>query len=271
MDRLFSDVERFSLAPLGVLTLGGVAHDIPPLTRRRFVALVGYGLGQLRRAIAFAVVGTLPRRERDRYSSPLALFLAQFGAAAYEAMRRADEDDGASLLADLADVVADVVPGVTVEAWRAHATPESLRTVFDAFARGHDWAAIADQLSRDPEAEAEEPPVSDVAAMLAFARAYGITPEDLWEMRIEGFYALMQAGVELAQRARRRDDAGGDSLALGESRSDSVSGPLSSLAAVPGLGVATVSDPEAFARLEELTRLADARDAAAAIGGDRVG
>jgi len=149
-----SVADAWSLAPIGELRLGERVVPVPPLTFGRFQRLLAVDHGD--------VAAKLVSRD----------------AAA------------------LAPLAAIVVPGITEAEWRENASTVTVAHLFALFATGHDWPMIGEAI-RFGEAQepGEEPPTMTqvVAGLLAVAKGSGETVERLTEMRVEGFYLIVDA------------------------------------------------------------------------------
>ena len=149
-----SVADAWSLAPIGELRLGERVVPVSPLTFGRFQRLLAADHGD----IAAKLVG---------------------------------RDAGA-----LAPLAAIVVPGVTEAEWRENASTVTVAHLFALFAAEHDWKMISDAIrfGEAPEPGESAPTMTQVTAgLLAVAKGSGETVERLTEMRIEGFYLIVDA------------------------------------------------------------------------------
>jgi len=158
--------DAWSLAPIGELRLGDRLVPVPPLTFGRFQRLIG-----------------------SDHSEAVAK-LAAHDAAAF------------------ADLACIVVPGITAAEWRENASTMTALHLFTLFVGAHDWPLIADaiRLGEPVEPGEEMPTLAQVTGgLVAVGKATGYTIEGLTEMRVDGFYLLVDA-----LREQREPQPGGD-------------------------------------------------------------
>lgn len=149
-----SVADAWSLAPIGEVRLGARVVPVPPLTFGRFQRLLAADYGDISEKLVGREAGAL------------------------------------------AAIAAIVVPGITEDEWREHASTVTVAHLFALFVTSHDWPMIADAIrfgeALDP---GEVPPTMTqvTAGLLAVAKGSGETVERLTEMRIEGFYLIVDA------------------------------------------------------------------------------
>lgn len=146
--------DAWSLAPIGEVRLGDRVVPVPPLTFGRFQRLLG--------------------------------------VSHVEATERLVARDASAL----AEIAAIVVPGITEAEWREHASTVTALHLFSLFVGAHDWSFIADAIRLgEPVEDGEEIPTLPqvVAGLIAVAKGSGETVERLVEMRVDGFYLLVEA------------------------------------------------------------------------------
>ncbi len=174
-------VDAWSLEPIGSLKLGQGEYPVPPLTFARFQRLLGLDAPAFARAIAGGDI---------RAAWPC---------------------------------VQVCVPSVPRQEWDDYATQKTVADLFLLFVRGHDWVFIGEAIRfGQPQAPGETmPSQNDVASgLLAVAKQSAHRIEDLLAMRVEGFYYVVEAIREEADRK-----AAAVREALGE-----VEGPLPGMA-----------------------------------------
>ena len=174
--------DAWSLAPVGELRLGDRLVPVPPLSFGRFQRLIAVGHTQA------------------------AAKLAEHDAAAFD------------------EIAAIVVPGITAAEWREHASTKTALYLFAAFVEAHDWPLIAEAIRLGEPADPGEgvPTLKQVTAgLVAIGKATGYTIEALTEMRVDGFYLLIDAlreqggpqeGGELPLGVEYDDQTGGSKL-----------------------------------------------------------
>lgn len=154
-------VDAWSLDPIGSLKLGQGEHPVPPLTFARFQRLLALDAPAFARAIAGGDV---------RAAWPCAQVC---------------------------------VPAITRQEWDDYATQKTVADLFLLFVRAHDWEFIGEAIRfGQPQGPGETmPSQNDVAAgLLAVAKQSAHRIEDLLTMRVEGFYYVVEAIREEADR-----------------------------------------------------------------------
>lgn len=218
--------DAWSLAPIAEVRLGEEVFPVPPLTFARFQRLLSAdhqkvvaGLaGEARYAPSFATrafrrmlkwaILRAPRAKR-----PLWWLVNRFGIGA-----KPLPAPSAAALVHL------VIPAVPEATWREHGTQQEFARLFLTFSKAHDWGFISDAIRFGEPVDAGEtmPSQTDlVNGLLAIAKATGYTVEDLTEMRVDGFYLLVEALREQRQPDVEGEipegieyESGGDSSAL---------------------------------------------------------
>lgn len=146
--------DAWSLAPIGELRLGEKVIPVPPLTFARFQRLIG--------------------------------------ADHTAATARLVEHDAAAF----AEIAAIVVPGITEADWREFASTKTALYLFALFVDAHDWKLISDAIRLGEPAEPGEdiPTLQQITAgLVSIGKATSYTIEALTEMRVDGFYLLVDA------------------------------------------------------------------------------
>lgn len=146
--------DAWSLAPIGELRLGEKVFPVPPLTFARFQRLIG--------------------------------------ADHTAATARLVEHDAAAF----AEIAAIVVPGITEADWREFASTKTALYLFALFVDAHDWKLISDAIRLGEPAEPGEdiPTLQQITAgLVSIGKATSYTIEALTEMRVDGFYLLVDA------------------------------------------------------------------------------
>lgn len=180
MDRRFSSADAFDLRPIGTLRLGGVEYEVPPLTFGRFMQLLSFDMPQV-----MAAVGEIVRPDLDDVES-----LREPGT-----------------VASLAEVVEILVPGLPRAVWAEHAALVDVACLFTIMGRQHDWRFIADAIDFGKPAPVSERQARVEEGLLAFVQLFpGHTIEEMFGLRVEGFYRTMQAALERSKAAEQRPE-----------------------------------------------------------------
>lgn len=147
-------VESWSLEPIGRVQIGPDEYPVPPLTFGRFQRLLSLDAAGLMRGMA--------------------------GGDAVAAW----------------PWIEVCLPGVTRNRWEAFCTEKLVADLFVMFGKAHDWAFVSDAIRFGEPVAADEPQVGLVeitAAMLAMAQKSGHKVQDLFELRLEAFYLIVES------------------------------------------------------------------------------
>ena len=210
--------KAFSPRPTHRLDLGERALDVPPLTLGRFLALSGCDFNALTVALAAGAIGAAPRAGSAETMEVLKGVVARAKAGADpDAIREAFVEEHPDMIADLGTALAAIdyhaftplvcaaVPDLEPAEWDAHGNPIKALDLFAFFLKVHDWTFIGDTIGFGKPKEKDEKSTTGSTvsgALVAFCRAHPFySPEQLLEMRVEGFFHL-RVGAEEAHKAR---------------------------------------------------------------------
>jgi hypothetical protein len=217
--------KSFSLTPTHSLVVGERSFEVPPLTLERFLSLMGTDFSALKTELvkgALAQVGDTGSAELPSLGM-LKNLIADAKAAGEEiALRETVERDFPGLVHDLArmlhalppaavaPLVLAVVPGLDPEAWKAHGTPIKALDLFRFFCGAHDWTFISETIGYGKPKDKDEQPTTKATvsgALLSFCRAHPFySPEQLLDMRVEGFFHLRAGATEAFEKAEAASD-----------------------------------------------------------------
>lgn len=223
--------EAFDLTPIKEVKVGPRTYAVPPLTFGR--------LDELMRAAGHADLNALQAFKVD-VSKPDP-----------EAVGRSLVDFP---LEEFAHAAAAVIPGLTAEDWREHATPFELVDVITFLTKTHDWEYLSEHLFGQRNVESDAPDVTLEAALVLLSRSLGCKVTDLIEFRAEGFFACVDAIKEKGQlEAAAREKQ--------EREAEGWTGPQPADQVVP-----VVKDPGKSAAMDALIADAEARAGESANG-----
>lgn len=147
-------VESWSLEPIGHVQIGPGEFPVPPLTFGRFQRLLALDAAALMRGLV---------------------------------------DGDAEAAWPWVEVV---LPGLPRDRWVAFCTPKLVADLFLMFGKSHDWAFVGDAIRfGEPMEPGEQAPgmVEITAAMLAMAQKSGYKVQDLFDLRLEAFYLIVES------------------------------------------------------------------------------
>ena len=216
--------DAWSLAPIGELRLGERVFPVPPLTFGRFQRLIGAEPEKIAAALVVETPParrTLAERGMDRALRWSILHTPRLTRWLWRVVDLFGLGVRHVPVPEAARWVAICVPGVTEADWRKHGTQRHVAQLFLVFGRAHDWGFIADAIRLgEPLDDGEQlPSLTEITAgLVAVGKATGYTIEALTEMRLDGFYRLVDA-----LREQRAPEPGGE-LPLGIEYADQTDG-----------------------------------------------
>lgn len=201
--------DAWSLAPIGELRLGEKVFPVPPLTFARFQRLIGAEP----QAFVSALVDKVPTKTAAERLMARALrwtilYAPRLTRYLWKLVDLFGLGKQNGRVPELAGLVRICVPDVPEELWKTHGAPIDAVNLFLTFGRGHDWSLISDAIRLGEPLEPGEtmPSQADfVGGLLAVAKATGYKVEELTEMRVDGFYLLVEA-----LREQRPPEVGGE-------------------------------------------------------------
>lgn len=105
----------------------------------------------------------------------------------------------------LEEIVRVLMPDLPAGLWAECGTTAHVAELMTALAAGEDWSYLAGALGLDEEGlerrAEQEGEMDSETFLLGAATLLGRTPEQLLDMRAEGFYRLLEAAIERANKA----------------------------------------------------------------------
>lgn len=180
--------EAFDLTVTQKVVIGGTDYHVPPLTFGRLDQLLG----------------------AQKHADLSALAAFKFGDVG------TPEEVGRALahfpIEEFAGAAAAVVPGLTMDEWKANGDPFVFLSVLSFLAKTHDWPYIGEHLFGKPESS-DAADVTMGTALVLLARALGCQITELLEFRAEGFFSCVDAMKEkraLDESAAERQESEAD-------------------------------------------------------------
>jgi hypothetical protein len=183
----------FDFWPTFALKLGPETLTVEPLSLGRFLRVC---------AVPAETAGALEKASAAMLSAVATNIGSEIGAALGKALAEFPPEA-------LFSLVREVVPRLEEKAWNEYGGLGEAISLLNYFVGVHDWDLIGEELGSGEKTVETPSRLTVVAALTGLANLTGRKLEELYAMRVEGFFYFRRANKELTDRAKEAEEPKG--------------------------------------------------------------